>query len=243
MFFCLYFFLFYHIIYFIYYFFLGIILEYLDVVLQVTPSVFRVARVFRVGRLLRYFNSAKGIRRLLVALVISLPALFNIGALLFLILFIYAIIGMSNFGYVKKQGALNDVVNFETFGNSMLVLFRLTTSAGWNEVLDSLMMQENCDKTFKKIPDTICGNPIVAVIYFVTFILITYLIIVNMYIAVILENFNQAHEQEEIGITDEDIEMFYAVWQLYDPLATQFIEFEKLPYFIANLGPPLGTYV
>lgn len=209
--------------------------------MQVTPSVFRVARVLRVGRLLRYFNSAKGIRRLLVALVISLPALFNIGALLFLILFIYAIIGMSNFGYVKKQDALNDIVNFETFGNSMLVLFRLATSAGWNEVLDALMVKPpQCDPYYNNLPNGNCGNTWVAVVYFVTFILITYLIIVNMYIAVILENFNQAHEQEEIGITDEDIEMFYAVWQLYDPLATQFIQFEKLPYFIANLGPPLG---
>ncbi|XP_066925644.1 sodium channel protein 1 brain-like isoform X3 [Clytia hemisphaerica] len=220
---------------------IGIVLEYLDVVLQVTPSVLRVARVLRIGRLLRYFNSAKGIRRLLVALVISLPALFNIGALLFLILFIYAIIGMSNFGYVKKNGALNEVVNFETFGSSMMVLFRLATSAGWNEVLDALMISEpDCDPNLNSVPNGNCGTPWIAVAYFVTFILITYLIIVNMYIAVILENFNQAHEQEEIGITDEDIEMFYAVWQLYDPLATQFIDYEKLPFLVANLGPPLG---
>ena len=200
-----------------------------------------MARVLRIGRLLRYFNGAKGIRRLLVALVISLPALVNIGALLFLVLFIYSIIGMSNFGYVKKQGAINEINNFETFGNSMLLLFRLATSAGWNEVLDSLMIQtSDCDPTYKNAPNGNCGTKWIAVIYFVTYILITYLIIVNMYIAVILENFNQAHEQEEIGITDEDIEMFYAVWQLYDPLATQYIEFEKLPYFVANLGPPLG---
>lgn len=200
-----------------------------------------MARVLRIGRLLRYFNGAKGIRRLLVALVISLPALVNIGALLFLVLFIYSIIGMSNFGYVKKQGAINEINNFETFGNSMLLLFRLATSAGWNEVLDSLMIQTpDCDPTYKNAPNGNCGTKWIAVIYFVTYILITYLIIVNMYIAVILENFNQAHEQEEIGITDEDIEMFYAVWQLYDPLATQYIEFEKLPYFVANLGPPLG---
>lgn len=213
----------------------------MNVILSVTPSVLRVARVLRIGRLLRYFNSAKGIRRLLVALVISLPALVNIGALLFLILFIYAIIGMSNFGYVRKHGALNNVVNFETFGNSVLVLFRLASSAGWNEVLDALMVQPpDCDPNYKNIPNGNCGSPWIAVVYLVTFTLITYLIIVNMYIAVILENFNQAHEQEEIGITDEDIEMFYAVWQLYDPLATQYIEFEKLPYLVANLGAPLG---
>lgn len=70
------------------------------------------------------FQAAKGIRKLLFALVVSLPALFNIGALLGLITFIYAIIGMSVFGHVKKQRALNDMVNFETFGRSMQLLFR-----------------------------------------------------------------------------------------------------------------------
>jgi hypothetical protein len=70
------------------------------------------------------FQAAKGIRKLLFALVVSLPALFNIGALLALITFIYAIIGMSVFGHVKQQRALNDMVNFETFGRSMQLLFR-----------------------------------------------------------------------------------------------------------------------
>ncbi len=32
------------------------------------------------------------------------------------------------------------------------------------------------------------------------------------YIAIILENFNQAHQEEEIGIVEEDLEMFYTKW-------------------------------
>ena len=70
------------------------------------------------------FQAAKGIRKLLFALIVSLPALFNIGALLALITFIYAIIGMTIFGHVKHQGAVDDLVNFETFGRSMQLLFR-----------------------------------------------------------------------------------------------------------------------
>ena len=57
-----------------------------------------------------------------------------------LITFIYAIIGMTLFGHVKHTGALNDQVNFETFGRSMQLLFRLTTSAGWNDVLEPLLV-------------------------------------------------------------------------------------------------------
>ena len=56
--------------------------------------------------------------------MVSLPALFNIGALLSLITFIYAIIGMTLFGHVMHAGALNDQVNFETFARAMLLLFR-----------------------------------------------------------------------------------------------------------------------
>ena len=56
--------------------------------------------------------------------MVSLPALFNIGALIFLITFIYAIIGINLFGHVKHQGAIDDLVNFQTFGSSMMLLFR-----------------------------------------------------------------------------------------------------------------------
>lgn len=212
----------------------------MNVYLLVTPNVLRVIRVLRIGRLLRYFKAAKGIRRQLVALVISLPALFNIGTLLFLTLFIYAIIGMTSFGHVKKGEAINEIVNFETFGQSMLVLFRLSTSAGWNEVLDSLMVQPpNCDPNFRGLPNGNCGQPWLAVLYMVSFILVTFMVIVNMYIAVILENFNQATEDEEIGVTDDDIQMFYTHWQRYDPNATQYIDYSRLSDFLDELDPPL----
>ena len=79
----------------------------------VSPTLLRVARVCRIGRILRLIKAAKGIRKLLFALIVSLPALFNIGALLALITFIYAIIGMTLFGHVKHRGALNDqVINY-----------------------------------------------------------------------------------------------------------------------------------
>ncbi len=103
---------------------IGIVMEDMMEDFPVSPTLLRVVRVFRIGRILRLIKAAKGIRKLLFALIVSLPALFNIGALLALITFIYAIIGMTLFGHVKHQGALNDQVNFETFGRSMQLLFR-----------------------------------------------------------------------------------------------------------------------
>jgi len=56
-----------------------------------SPTLLRVVRVFRVGRILRLVKSAKGIRTLLFSLAVSMPALFNIGLLLFLVMFIYSV--------------------------------------------------------------------------------------------------------------------------------------------------------
>ncbi|KAL5288421.1 hypothetical protein ACFFRR_008949 [Megaselia abdita] len=219
----------------------GILMEDIMIDLPISPTLLRVVRVFRIGRILRLIKAAKGIRKLLFALVVSLPALFNIGALLGLITFIYAILGMSLFGHVKLQGALDDMVNFQTFGRSMQLLFRLMTSAGWNDVLESLMIQPpHCDPFFNRQTNGDCGHPLLAITYFTSFIIISYMIVINMYIAIILENFNQAHQEEEIGIVEDDLEMFYIRWSKYDPHATQFIHFSQLSDFIASLDPPLG---
>lgn len=216
----------------------------------VSPTLLRVVRVFRIGRVLRLIKAAKGIRKLLFALVISLPALFNIGMLLFLIMYIYAIICMSTFQNLKITGPLDeDVVNFKTFLNSFMLLFRLSTAAGWNDILIPMMIQPPyCNDQYFIRPDGVkiegspgdCGTPWMAVIGLTSYILVIFLVVINMFIAVILENFNQAHEQEEAGITEDDFDMFYCVWERYDPLATQFVKYEQISNFVADLDRPLG---
>lgn len=92
----------------------------------------------------------------------------------------------------------------------------LMTSAGWNDVLESLMIQPpHCDLTINNQPNGNCGHPLLAITYFTSFIIISYMIVINMYIAIILENFNQAHQEEEIGIVEDDLEMFYIRWSKY----------------------------
>jgi hypothetical protein len=87
------------------------------------------------------------------------------------------------------------------------------TSAGWNDVLESLMVQPpHCDLKYKNLPNGNCGSPLLAITYLTSFIIISFMIVINMYIAIILENFNQAHQEEEIGIVEDDLEMFYVRW-------------------------------
>lgn len=204
----------------------------------INPGLLRVFRVARVARLLRILQFAKGIRQLLVALIISLPALLNVGTLLFLIIFIYAIIGMSTFGHVKKQKNLDDTVNFETFGRSMMLLFRLSTGAGWNDILESLMLREpDCDPNFGGFPNGNCGFPVGAVIYLVSYIFIVFLIIVNMYIAIILENVNRAQEGGLV-ITKEDLDGYYEKWASFVTDGKQYLLVDQVSDFVDLLDEP-----
>ncbi|XP_075384987.1 sodium channel protein type 1 subunit alpha isoform X1 [Tenrec ecaudatus] len=211
----------------------------------VSPTLFRVIRLARIGRILRLIKGAKGIRTLLFALMMSLPALFNIGLLLFLVMFIYAIFGMSNFAYVKREVGIDDMFNFETFGNSMICLFQITTSAGWDGLLAPILNSgpPDCDPNKVNPGSSVkgdCGNPSVGIFFFVSYIIISFLVVVNMYIAVILENFSVATEESAEPLSEDDFEMFYEVWEKFDPDATQFMEFEKLSQFAAALEPPLN---
>ncbi|XP_017690649.1 PREDICTED: sodium channel protein type 3 subunit alpha [Lepidothrix coronata] len=83
------------------------------------------------------------------------------------------------------------------------------------------------------------GNPSVGIFFFVSYIIISFLVVVNMYIAVILENFSVATEESAEPLSEDDFEMFYEVWEKFDPDATQFIEYSKLSDFAASLDPPL----
>uniref|UniRef100_A0A3Q2QR91 Sodium channel protein n=1 Tax=Fundulus heteroclitus TaxID=8078 RepID=A0A3Q2QR91_FUNHE len=209
----------------------------------VSPTLFRVIRLARIGRILRLIKGAKGIRTLLFALMMSLPALFNIGLLLFLVMFIFSIFGMSNFGYVKHGAGIDDMYNFETFGNSMIILFMITTSAGWDGLLLPILnYPPDCDPYLENpgTPTTgDCGNPSVGIFFFVMYIIISFLIVVNMYIAIILENFSVATEESADPLSEDDFETFYEIWEKFDPDASQFITYSKLSDFADALEHPL----
>jgi hypothetical protein len=81
--------------------------------------------VAKIGRVLRLIKGAKGIRALLFSLVRAFPALINIGLLLFLVMFIFSVFGMSLFKNVKIRSGFDDVNNFQTFGKTFTYLFQV----------------------------------------------------------------------------------------------------------------------
>ncbi|XP_054846940.1 sodium channel protein type 5 subunit alpha-like [Eublepharis macularius] len=209
------------------------------------PTLLRVIRVARISRLLRLVRGARGLRTLLFALLMSLPALANIGLLLFLVMFIYAIFGMTNFACSDWKYGIDNTFNFQTFGSSMLCLFQITTSAGWHSLLRPMLEsndQSNCAPNLhinRSLFNGSCVNSTMAITYFISYIIISFLIVVNMYVAVIIENFNVATEESTEPLSDYDFEIFYEIWAKFDPYTTQFIAYSELSDFADSLEEPL----
>uniref|UniRef100_A0A8C7FPW3 Sodium channel protein n=1 Tax=Oncorhynchus kisutch TaxID=8019 RepID=A0A8C7FPW3_ONCKI len=223
---------------------LGLLLADLIEKYFVSPTLFRVVRLARIGRVLRLIRGAQGIRTLLFSLRMSLPAIFNIGLLFFLIMFIFSIFGMSNFAYVKKESGIDDMINFETFGNSIICLFMITTLAGWDSVLSPMMSSTppNCDPYIENPGTNVrgnCSSPGWGILFICSYIIMCFFLVVNMYIAVILENFNVVIEESGNPLCEEDFEMFYETWEKFDPDASQFIAYNILSEFCDTLKDPL----
>lgn len=207
-----------------------------------------LARVFRVARVLRLAKSVKfasNIKKLLIVMMHSAPALLNIGTLIFMVMFIFSVVGMSLFKFVKHNGVINDYSNMETFPRALQLLFRLCTSAGWNDVTDAYSLEEpHCDAFMPDTHETRgnCGSPTTSQLYFTGYILLSYVIMVNMYIAVILDNMVELVVQSvtEQGIPAHAFDDFYRSWVKYDRKATQFVAHHHLCDLLSSVPRPLG---
>ncbi len=67
----------------------------------------------------------------------------NIGALLFLFIFLYSVLGMTFFAKVKLVGALDTHANFQSFGLAMLTLIRMSTGESWHEIMYASSAQQS----------------------------------------------------------------------------------------------------
>lgn len=119
----------------------------------------------------------------------------------------------------------------------------MSTSAGWDGVLDGIINEEDCQEPNNEIgyPGN-CGSSTIGIAYLLSYLVISFLIVINMYIAVILENYSQATEDVQEGLTDDDYDMYYEIWQQFDPDGTQYIRYDQLSEFLDVLEPPLQIH-
>ncbi|GMF43274.1 unnamed protein product [Phytophthora fragariaefolia] len=166
-------------------------------------------RSFRVGRLFRLVHSAPSLRQLFNTLLITLPSLANIGGLLFLVFFIYAAMGVQLFAKVKFGELITSTANFQSLLKAMITLVRCATGERWNDMMYELANQDGCESDppynprscgistdIDCIPLNGCGSP-VAFAYLYSFTLLVTFILLNIFIAVILEGFAKEKDRED----------------------------------------------
>jgi hypothetical protein len=96
-----------------------------------------ILRSFRILRLLRLIKRGKSLQLIFNTFVITLHSLANIGALLLLFIFMYSILGMIIFGETKRNGIMNDYINFESFPKAFITLFIVATGDSWNDTMEA----------------------------------------------------------------------------------------------------------
>jgi hypothetical protein len=148
---------------------------------------------------------------------------------------------MGFFMHVRLEGALDSMFNFRTFQNSFLVLFQISTAAGWDGILDGVASEkEDCelpDPDLEKPGN--CGHFGTGVFYIVSYLLICSYLILSTMIAIVFANHRQAiKDAEQQGITDEDFDQFYQKWAQFSPDGSEYIRHDQLQEFLGTLDSP-----
>lgn len=200
-------------------------------------AIATVVQLFRVGRIIRLINGIKSLRQMFNTLLLTLPSLGNIGSLLFLLFFIYSVMAVQLFALVGFNGAYDKHANFQGFWTSMVTLMTFSTGENWNgfmyDVAAGYNNGKNCSSSvefqsnmcgFTDAEDCIplngCGSwTIYPFLY--SFTLIVTFVMLNLFIAVILEGFSETNE-DDIVLTSEQLHSFQIEWERIDPKATCF---------------------
>ncbi|XP_068600029.1 dihydropyridine-sensitive L-type skeletal muscle calcium channel subunit alpha-1-like [Brachionichthys hirsutus] len=197
-------------------------------------------RLFRVMRLVKLLNRSEGIRNLLWTFIKSFQALPHVALLIVMLFFIYAVIGMQIFGKVALIDGtqINRNNNFQTFPHAVLMLFRCATGEAWQEVMMASMYGKKCDPKSDLQPGESCGSNF-AVFYFLSFYCLCAFLILNLFVAVIMDNFDYLTRDWSL-LGPHHLDEFKKIWAEYDPEATGRIKHLDVVTLLRRLQPPLG---
>ncbi|KAJ8265911.1 hypothetical protein COCON_G00150100 [Conger conger] len=199
-------------------------------------------RLFRVMRLVKLLSKGEGIRTLLWTFVKSLQALPYVALLIAMIFFIYAVIGMQTFGKIAMQDytQINRNNNFQTFPQAVLLLFRCATGEAWQEIMLASLPGKRCDPESDYEPgeEFTCGSNF-AIIYFISFFMLCAFLIINLFVAVIMDNFDYLTRDWSI-LGPHHLDEFKRIWSEYDPEAKGRIKHLDVVALLRRIQPPLG---
>ncbi|XP_062966814.1 voltage-dependent P/Q-type calcium channel subunit alpha-1A isoform X3 [Cynocephalus volans] len=204
-------------------------------------------RLFRAARLIKLLRQGYTIRILLWTFVQSFKALPYVCLLIAMLFFIYAIIGMQVFGNIgidvededsdEDEFQITEHNNFRTFFQALMLLFRSATGEAWHNIMLSCLSGKPCDKN-SGILTPECGNEF-AYFYFVSFIFLCSFLMLNLFVAVIMDNFEYLTRDSSI-LGPHHLDEYVRVWAEYDPAACGRIHYKDMYSLLRVISPPLG---
>ncbi|XP_077337609.1 voltage-dependent L-type calcium channel subunit alpha-1S isoform X2 [Lithobates pipiens] len=199
-------------------------------------------RLFRVLRLVKLLSRGEGVRTLLWTFIKSFQALPYVALLIVMLFFIYAVIGMQVFGKIALVDGthINRNSNFQTFPQAVLLLFRCATGEAWQEILLACSYGKLCDpmSDFQPGEEYTCGTSF-AYFYFISFYMLCAFLIINLFVAVIMDNFDYLTRDWSI-LGPHHLDEFKRIWAEYDPEAKGRIKHLDVVTLLRRIQPPLG---
>lgn len=151
-----------------------------------------VLRLFRLLRVIRLISVVPKLQLLVTALLRSLPSMFYVCLLLFLLFYVYAVIGVMFFSG-------NDPVHFGNLWTSLLSLFRIVTLEDWTDIMYLQMYGSDVYLGYNQsIGDQVVtpkAMPLLGAAYFVSFVLLGTMIMLNLVIGVIINGMDDAQKE------------------------------------------------
>jgi voltage-gated sodium channel len=150
------------------------VFDFIVVAISVVPAsqTFSVLRALRILRALRLITAVPALKAVVAGLLAALPGMGSIVLLIGLLYYVFAVIGVKLYG-------TNYPDLFGTLGRSFFTLFTVMTLEGWVEIVKSML--EN--------------HPYVW-LFFVTFIVVTTFMVLNLFIGVVVNAMQKEHEKE-----------------------------------------------
>lgn len=165
-----------------------------------------------------------------------------------MLFFIYAVIGMQVFGKIALNDEDTSITrnnNFQTFFQAILVLFRSATGESWQEIMMDCASGAACDEKSDEWkgsePSTTepnCGSSL-AIPYFISFYILCSFLIINLFVAVIMDNFDYLTRDWSI-LGPHHLDEFVRLWSEYDPDAKGRIKHLDVVTLLRKISPPLG---
>ncbi|XP_063603706.1 muscle calcium channel subunit alpha-1-like isoform X4 [Penaeus indicus] len=199
-------------------------------------------RLFRVMRLVKLLSKGEGIRTLLWTFIKSFQALPYVALLILLLFFIYGVVGMQVFGKIALDWGtqIHRHNNFQSFFQAVMVLFRSATGEAWQDIMLSCLPPDaRCDMHSDDYSDDISCGSNVAYPYFISFYTLCSFLIINLFVAVIMDNFDYLTRDWSI-LGPHHLDEFITLWSEYDPDAKGRIKHLDVVTLLRKISPPLG---